>query len=430
MEDGARARAGLPQVERDPEFGSRGQIVEASTAPAPDAEEIMHQRASVGNLMADMSAISSKAIENLRGVGGADVATGMRERANEPLKAFLRAQEVKQQAAARPSSAAKPAKSTDPNSPESKRAQMLVKASLGDVYADDEIAQMTEADAEYALKYGSLRGQREVSREGQTGTNERARLAREQSGQRWAEEKGLRWAEMDLDERALAERIAAREQAATAKATARVEDQSKEYGNKYAESGLPEFKDQYAKAQSIFGKYPDSLPGVGFASGRMPRRFTSSDAKLLRTVAGQMLLSYKKSVTGLGSSAKEDEAIREATGLVQTGDDESLKLGVSILKDVMDAKEAALKAGYKPEAVRTVEGRLSPGGARTEPVQQSQAAPRPSRTPAPKPAKPAAADDKVRIILNGKPSRVPRANLEKLKALAAEKKWTLEIPNG
>jgi hypothetical protein len=167
---------------------------------------------------------------------------------------------------------------------------------------------------------------------------------------------------MDLDERELAERIAAREAASEEKKTARIEDQSKDFGVKYAESGFPEFKEYATEAERLFAKYPSGLPGVGIAAGRVPRRFTSEDGKLLRTVSGQMLLAYKKSVTGLGSSAKEDEAIRNATGLIQTGDDESLKLGVKVLKTVMDAKEAALKAGYKQEAVDAVIARLpSPG---------------------------------------------------------------------
>jgi hypothetical protein len=42
----------------------------------------------------------------------------------------------------------------------------------------------------------------------------------------------------------------------------------------------------------------------------------------------------------------------------------------------------------------------------------------------------APARDKVRIILNGQPKRVPNANLEALKKMASEKGWTLEIPNG
>lgn len=336
----------------------------STTVPGPDDSiqqelERLRSQAEERARFADLGAVSSQAIEGLTSARGADVWATMRQRAEDPLKDFLKLQEMKSQSI---KSAPKPGKgplSTDPLSEASKRKQSLVKATLGDVYSDDEIARMTEGDAEQALKYGSMRGTREVGREGQTAATERARLDREQRGKIWAEQRSLRWEEMDLDERELAERIAAREAAATAKETARVEDQSKEFGVKYAEGGFPEFKDQYAKAQQIFAKYPKGLPGVGIAAGRVPRRFTSEDGKMLRSVFGQMMLSYKKSVTGLGSSQKEDDAIRDATGLVQTGDDESMRMGVSILKDVMDAKENALQAGYKQEAVDAVVSRLN-----------------------------------------------------------------------
>lgn len=332
----------------------------ATTYPEPDdpiRQELARLRAQADDRarMADLGAVSSRTIEGLTGARGADIWSGMRERADDPLKDFLRLQEMKSKGTPKPG---KP----QPTADDIKRLQDFARARwpgepeavINAINPERFESIRKTLDAKYGIE------SREGLAEKQIGaTDERARLDREQRGQIWAEQRNLKWADMSLDERKLAESIAAREQATEDKKTARIEDQSKEFGVKYAEGGFPEFKDQYAKAEAIFKKYPKSLPGVGIAEGRVPRRFTSEDGKMLRSVFGQMMLSYKKSVTGLGSSAKEDEAIRDATGLVQTGDDESMRMGVSILKDVMDAKENALQAGYKQEAVDAVISRIS-----------------------------------------------------------------------
>lgn len=95
-------------------------------------------------------------------------------RAGEPLQQYMERLKVNARATHAAPKPGKPQKSTDPNSPESRRAQLLVKATLSDKFTDEEIAQLTEADAENALKYGSLSGQREVTREGHTDANTRA----------------------------------------------------------------------------------------------------------------------------------------------------------------------------------------------------------------------------------------------------------------
>lgn len=336
----------------------------ATTIPPPESPEDTEARlradASTMTRFADLGAVGSRFIEGTTGARGADIWTPMRERAGDPLKAFHALQQ--RTTTARQPAAGKPPKAPpDPNSPESKRLQAFAR-SRWPQEADEVIAAIVPETFESIRKtldskYG-IQSREGLAEKTIGATDERARAGREQRGEIWAQQRGLKWAEMDLDERKLAESIAAREQAAADKKTARTEDQSKEFGVKYAESGFPEFKDQYDKAQSVFTKYPKSLPGVGIAAGRVPTRFTSADGKVLRAVAGQMLLSYKKSVTGLGSSEKEDEAIRNATGLIQTGDDDSIRMGVSLLKDVMDAKEKALQAGYKQEAVDAVIARL------------------------------------------------------------------------
>jgi hypothetical protein len=266
--------------------------------------------------------------------------------------------------AGRAAAPAKAGKSADPHSPESKAAQDRVRSVLGGQMTDDEIAHVTAESEERVLKYGTLARGDEIRREGHVESAQRSKADREQRAKQFSESMGFRWADMDQEERLAWARInearEARETAATTRAGERVEDQASSYAAKYAESGLPEFYTLHGKAAALFEKYPKSLPGVGIAAGRVPRRFSSNDANTLRSVFGQMMLAYKQSVTGLGSSAKEDDAIREATGLVQTGDDDSLKLGVQILKDVMDAKGAALKATAPPAAVDLVGSRLPP----------------------------------------------------------------------
>jgi hypothetical protein len=61
----------------------------------------------------------------------------------------------------------KPQKSTDPNSPESKRAQGQVKDLLGDNISPETLATMSEADAESILKYGTAKAQRGLQAHGQ-----------------------------------------------------------------------------------------------------------------------------------------------------------------------------------------------------------------------------------------------------------------------
>lgn len=256
------------------------------------------------------------------------------------------------------------AKSTDPMSPESKRAQGIIKGILGDQFTDEQIAQMTEADADSVLKYGTPAAQREVQREGQLATSQRAKEKSEQERSQFAQMMGYRWADMSQEERLAIARLQdareGRDAAAAAKAKETTTSQAKDFGTAYAESGLPDFYEQFGKVNQIFTKYPKGkgLPGTGMVEGRLPDRLSSDDAKTLRYAANQMLLAYQKSVTGAGASDTEREAITKATGLLQSNDDASIRLGVSMLKEVMDAKLDALKAGYTPEAVEAVTGRL------------------------------------------------------------------------
>lgn len=195
----------LPVTEQE------GVVTERFDGLQPDPsseEERLRERAAVGTLMADLGQSSSRAIETLTGAPGSGIYEGQRQRATEPLRTFLELQQRKEgRGTTRPASA-KPQASTDPSSPASKRKQMLVKATLGDVYADDEIAQMAEADADEALKYGSMRGTREVGREGHTDSNERARLEREERARIWSQRMGLEYDKMSLQERLAADRLA------------------------------------------------------------------------------------------------------------------------------------------------------------------------------------------------------------------------------
>lgn len=123
---------------------------------------------------------------------------GLEKRTAEPVVEYFQRQ---RDATKAKGAAAKPVKSTDASSPESKRAQVLVKAVLGDKFSDDEIAQLTEADAENALKYGTLSGQREVTREGIAATNTRANADRQQRAEQFSAREGREWATLSQQER-------------------------------------------------------------------------------------------------------------------------------------------------------------------------------------------------------------------------------------
>lgn len=101
-------------------------------------------------------------------------------------------------AAVKQAAPAKAGKSTDPGSPESRRAQGLVKEILGDNISDEALATMSEADADNILKYGTAKAQRGIQQASEAGKAERFTAQQIQQGKQYAEMMGYRWDELDL----------------------------------------------------------------------------------------------------------------------------------------------------------------------------------------------------------------------------------------
>lgn len=156
-----------------------------------------------------LTGIGSGILEAFTGVGPSQESLRQsQEYAEEPLVTYL--QKQKEADSAREASlqqarlAPKPGqrqKSTDPSSPESKRAQGIVAGILGDHFTPEQIALMSEDDLDSVLKYGTPAAQREVQREGEVGKQKRFSAQQEQQGEQFAEMMGYRWADMSQEER-------------------------------------------------------------------------------------------------------------------------------------------------------------------------------------------------------------------------------------
>lgn len=247
--------------------------------------------------------------------------------------------------------ASKPEKSTDPSSPASRRAQILVKATLSDKFSDDEIAQLTEADAENALKYGSLSSQREVTREGHVDAMTRSRLDRSQRAELFAKQYDLDWAKLSQDQKQFLETLADKEKDRAAKKEEQVAGATERFGDAVDKTGAPKFYAQYDEAAQIIGKYPRDLPGIGRIDGRKPDEAISTDGRQLRFLVGQMLSEYRKGQTGAGMSDTERAEYGQITGLLQSGNDGAIRQGLDTLKRALDARVSGVAAGFRPEAV-------------------------------------------------------------------------------
>jgi hypothetical protein len=227
-------------------------------------------------------------------------------------------------------------------------------------------------------------------------------------------------------------RVKLAEAAAAAKKEEQTAGATERLGGALEKTGAPKFYAQYDEAQNILKRYPKDLPGLGRIDGRLPDEAISTDGRQLRFLVGQLLSEYRKGQTGAGMSDDERAEYGQITGLIYSGSDNAVRQGLDTLRRALDARVGAIKGGFRPEAVKTYEERV-PSMRRAE-----SDAPGPARVPPSKglPAGPDgkptldAQDDNVSIILNGKRRSVPRQNLEALKKLATEKKWTLEVPGG
>jgi hypothetical protein len=96
--------------------------------------------------------------------------------------------------------AGKPQKSTDPNSPESTRAQARIRSIIPTI-TDEELSQIPEADEDDYLKYRSMTEGRGIQRDAEKGRNERFTEQQLQQAQQFAAREGREWAEMGQRER-------------------------------------------------------------------------------------------------------------------------------------------------------------------------------------------------------------------------------------
>lgn len=160
-----------------------------------------------------VTGIGSGILEAVTGVGPSQESLRQRqEYAEEPLVTYLQKQkeadaareaELQRARLSRPAAAGKPQLSTDPNSPESKRAQLVARASLQGLYTDEEIAQLSAADIysdQGAIKAGTPALQREVQREAEVGKQKRFTAQQEQQGRQFTEMMGYRWESLSQEE--------------------------------------------------------------------------------------------------------------------------------------------------------------------------------------------------------------------------------------
>lgn len=201
-------------------------------------------------------------------------------------------------------------------------------------------------DQKYGIKSREGLAEKTIS-----ATDERARLKREQDAQKWAEQRGLKWAEMGLDERELAEKIAAREAAAAAKREEQLAGATERFGEEVDKTGATKFYQQYDEAQAILAKYPNDIPGIGRLDGRKPDEALTPDGRQMRFLVGQLLSEYRKGQTGAGMSDAERVEYGEITGLLNKGSDDAIRQGLDTLRRALDARVKGKAAGFRPEAV-------------------------------------------------------------------------------
>lgn len=267
--------------------------------------------------------------------------------------------------------------SSDPASPESRHAQEVFGLMYPNRLAPEQLARYAERDFEWlkmADKAPTMEGI-EAKREGQVDANKRHQASLEQGAKQHAEMMGFRWENLSEQEKLAEMRL---EEARVARETARIQhDQdttdaaAQDLGKETVKLGIPEALGKLGDLKALLRKYPDDLPGIGWAAGMIPNRFEETDSKSLRMLIGQLGATYQKSMTGAGASDAERARYDEVTGLLKRGDSESIRLGVKMMEDDLRRKQAALEGAYKPAAVKSYKDRTTPPGPVRVPVKQN-----------------------------------------------------------
>lgn len=199
---------------------------------------------------------------------------------------------------------------------------------------------------------------------------------------------------------------------AGAKDTDTTEKQTKEFGEEVVKSGAPGFYSRLDEAQTLLERHKADIPGFGRLEGRLPDEAISDDGRALRQAVGQLLSEYRKGQSGAGMSDSERTEYGRITGLLQTGDEKSLRQGVEMLRTAFDERVRATAGGYRPDAVKAYTTRVPRIGSvlnLDEPV--------PHAAPAPAKQAPAASKGGKVHVSNGKENfYIDPADVEEAKA--------------
>jgi len=414
----ALATPPIEEVVVEPVGGVAPLSLEALSAPvSPEVRAWAEGRASKPKVDAELDAALEEARENRERAGYwraagifakkkgryDDYIKGLEGSADEPVREL----EARRAEVAKRAEAERKAALSDPNSSESIRLRAVVKAALPNL-SEDAYAGMTADGSDGLLdmlKFGVSQGN----------DIERAKMARQESADRFRDAKEERALDREIDERRFRSQIlesrtargedrdlrillaemAARERAELdakereRKQSDATDRQLEVLGKQYADSGAPDFYTQYNIAKGIIDANPTDLPGMGQGAGRLPDMFTSESGVKLRQAVGQMLASYQKVITGTGASDAERKNLTRITGLLESNDERSVRLGAEMLKAAMDNKIGALAGGFRPDVVETYAQRTPqfPQSARPKkkpaPKSNTPRVPTPASTPAP-----------------------------------------------
>lgn len=367
-----------PSDRSEPVSEAEGVAVRTATPTRDEEFAAAQDEANRRGLMAGLGRAGARLNEAFTGVGG-DTAfyDQLARESDSPVRQLLAQREADKRRALE-----------DPSSEQSQRIQAWVSKALPGVYTQEEISQMTAGDADMVTRYGEMRqrlDQRAADRAAQQ-TLRADEISREDRIRE--DEQTFRSTEAQKD-RDLQRELARRRgggggpnTAAAEREQTRIEQQTRQLSEEFTKIDAPAFYEQFSQVDSIMRDNPSDLPGFGQLAGRLPDFATSKSGVQLRQAVGQMLAAYRKAVTGAGMSDAERAEYDRITGLVQSGDEASVREGVKLMKNAMDARIRAVAGGYRPEAVSTY-GERVPSFARAVGQQGTQAAPQSSSRAAP-----------------------------------------------
>lgn len=198
--------------------------------------------------------------------------------------------------------AAKPGKSTDPKSAESKAAQARLAPIVGDQLTADEISTISEAQEQLYLDAVAKKRGAEVTREGQVGLDKRAQSTNLQRAQQFAAREGREWAKMSQAERLAAMRATEKDETQT---TARETELRKELMGNPTVKAWQDSKVSLAKVKA--GAAMDSAAGdismiyavmKAYDPGSTVREGEFATAQNAGGIPQRMLAVYNKAISG------------------------------------------------------------------------------------------------------------------------------------